>query len=138
MQQHVVLRNSSGYRWTASEVSTKQIDLGWCLTHADMPDFSQIPRMNESVSVWAPTGGEYTDSRSTSLRVVSNGEPYKITAIRSENPSLIVQVEGARMAMVEQNPSDRCSEMPISGPNVCDAHMADLEPLGYRSEAALD
>lgn len=110
MQQYVALRNGSGHRWAMSEAGTENLHLNWCIQREDMPDLSEVKRLNESVSLWTPAGEEATSNNPISLGVVYNGESYKITATRNEKPSISFRVESSKLVMVlvvEQNPSDR-------------------------------
>lgn len=106
--QNVALRNGSGYRWTAS---SEKFELSSCIARAEMPDFTQLHRINESTSIWKDDECAMLDKTTIAVRVVYDGRPYKITAAL-DNESLtngltVLQIENATMAMQLSMEKDR-------------------------------
>lgn len=87
-QQHVTLRNGSGYHWAINGVSAEQSESPSCLTSLDAPDFAQLQRMNEGATSWETTGplSAALDNATIALRALYNGEPYRISATRDGGP----------------------------------------------------
>lgn len=108
--QNVALRNGSGYRWSAS---SENYESSSCIARAEMPDFSQLQRMNESATIWKEDACAVLDKTMIAVRVIYDGRPYKITAtLDSEfltNGLTVLRIENSTMAMqlaIRKDPND--------------------------------